>query len=683
MRTDSAKQLARRGLRVFPCIDKRPALTGWQSKATKEPNEIDALWRSHPDSNIGIATGAASGVWVLDVDPRHGGMESLEGLSAVHGPIPETWTVQTGGGGLHLYFYHDPRIKNSVGFNPGLDTRSDGGLVIGPGSLHSSGVEYRWKPGCGPDDTPLADAPEWLIRLITGANGNGKAKAATAAVGPIPEGERNAALFKLGCSLRVKGLSSEAIEAALEVENRERCNPPLSIDEVKSIAESCGRYQRGQCQTIGGNEIVQPEASGAVENPELDPLTAEVQRLAGLSDIEYDQQRKDAAKRLNIRVGTLDAERNRLRGGGANESKQLAFLTDPEPWPDPVDGADLLDDLAGLFSKYIVLPKGGAEALALWTVFTFAHDCFPVCPMLSLQSAEKQSGKTTTLAILSAVCRKPLPLSNISAAATFRVIEKYQPTLILDESETYLRGDNEELRGILNSGHTRPTAFVIRCNGDSLEPEIFSTWTPKAFGLIGTLPDTLADRSIILPMARKKPGDSVERNRLDTLPEETEPLRARAARWAMDNTLRLRAADPESIPEGLNDRAQDNWRPLLAIADAAGGIWPDLARKVALILRGEGDADSIGATLLRDIRTIFDQTGSGYLSSEHLCRELSQMEAQPWGEWRHGKPITPAGVAKRLKAFGIKPTQTREGLERSRGYDRKAFQDAWERYISP
>src|SRR5205823_5635452 len=159
----------------------------------------------------------------------------------------------------------------------------------------------------------------------------------------------------------------------------------------------------------------------------------------------------------------------------------------------------------------------------------------------------------------------------------FRSIQEWSPTLLMDEAETFVLG-NEAMRGILNAGHTRTTAFVVRIDGDPLRPRQFSTWAPKAFALIGRLTDrhgTLADRSIVLEMKRRNLGENVERLREDD-PRPFEPLRRMAGRWRGDYVEVLRGSDPE-MAEAISDRAADNWRSLVAIADLAGGDWARVA----------------------------------------------------------------------------------------------------------
>jgi putative DNA primase/helicase len=302
----------------------------------------------------------------------------------------------------------------------------------------------------------------------------------------------------------------------------------------------------------------------------------------------------------------------------------------------------------------------------------------PITPRLAITSAEKRCGKSTLLRAMSALVSKPLAASNITAAAIFRTVEACQPTLLIDEADTFLP-ENEELRGILNSGHARDGA-VIRLVGDDHEPRQFSTWAPSAVAAIGELPGTIADRSVIIRMERQRPTDRKVPLRLDKL-DALKSLARRVARWAADNRTALAEADPD-VPAGLHDRAADNWRPLLAIADAAGGRWPEAARYAALALSGGGDAPSSNREkLLGDIRAVFVARGVDRLSSADLCGALAGMEDRPWPEWRQGKPITPRQIASLLAPLAVSPGTIRLGSDTAKGYLLDQFADAFARYL--
>jgi hypothetical protein len=216
----------------------------------------------------------------------------------------------------------------------------------------------------------------------------------------------------------------------------------------------------------------------------------------------------------------------------------------------------------------------------------------------------------------------------------------------------------------------------VRERDGELEPAVFSTWAPVAIAMIGKLPGTLEDRSIQLAMRRRARGEEVERWRCDRL-EPFALLASRCARWAADHISALAGAEPQ-VPSALHDRAADNWRPLLAIADAAGGEWPERARAAALALSGGEAADGYPAMLLEDIRRIFAEHGDpGHLGSTMLADELASMEGRPWPEISRGKPITTNKLAGMLSPFGIKPTHFRTGNI----YRRSAFTEAWNRYL--
>ena len=396
--------------------------------------------------------------------------------------------------------------------------------------------------------------------------------------------------------------------------------------------------------------------------------------------------REEAVNRLKEAGITASARmvdaalRARTSDGEDNGQGQRLLLTDPEPWDGPVDGADLIDEVARTIVRYVVLPEGAATAIALWVLFAHAHDISVVSPLLSITSPTKRCGKSTLMMLVSGLVPRPLPASNITAAALFRTVDTCNPTLLIDEADSFLN-EHEELRGILNSGHTRAMAYVVRCDGDDHEARAFSTWCPKVLALIGQLPDTLADRSIVVPMRRQGRGERAERLRLDKL--NLEDLRSKAARWAADNMGPLQGADPD-VPSSLDDRASDNWRPLLAIADCVGADWPEEARRAAVVLSGAPEEDgATGTLLLGDLKRVFDEQEVDRLTSAKIVEGLIQMEERPWPEWRGGKPLTQRGLARLLGPFSVRPQQLWIDGAKTRGYNRDDFVDAWTRYLVP
>jgi putative DNA primase/helicase len=249
---------------------------------------------------------------------------------------------------------------------------------------------------------------------------------------------------------------------------------------------------------------------------------------------------------------------------------------------------------------------------------------------------------------------------------------------LIDEADTFLK-NNEELRGVLNSGHTRTTAFVVRVEGESHEPFKFSTWGPKAIAMIGTMPDTLQDRSVVIQLRRKAPGEIVSRLDLN-FENECLDIRRKCQRWADDNLDKLSMTRP-GMPNANNDRMMDNWMPLFAIADVAGGDWPELIKKSMLKMMYVSD-DSIGSALLEDIKDIFDSNLSERIFSDDLVEALKDKSERPWCDWNRGKGLSQNGLARLLKPFDVKSKTIRIKDEQRKGYVLEDFRDAFKRYIS-
>ena len=241
----------------------------------------------------------------------------------------------------------------------------------------------------------------------------------------------------------------------------------------------------------------------------------------------------------------------------------------------------------------------------------------------------------------------------------------------------------DERQGVLCGGFER-NGFVEVCEGEgtAITTRLFSTFCPKAFGLIGQLTATLTDRSIVIPMQRKTPSEKADRlRRRDT--DDHHQLRRQCLRWAIDNAEALKQAAPPVLP-ALNDRANDLWEPLLAIADHAGGEWPERARKAALKLSGEGAAgeDNRCVELLRDARKVFDVSKAAELPTKTLITALCADEERPWSTHSKGEPITDRQLAKLLRPFGIiSGTVHPPSAPDAKGYRRADFEDAWARYL--
>ncbi|MGH8611629.1 MAG: DUF3631 domain-containing protein, partial [Gammaproteobacteria bacterium] len=435
-----------------------------------------------------------------------------------------------------------------------------------------------------------------------------------------------------------------------------------------------------------------PSGDEANESVSSSPDTEEatkvvISRLAALSPIEYDRAREKEATRLGVRVATLDAEvakaRKTATGENDNLQGQAVLFDEPEPWPEPVDGEAVLNEIAKTFLRYLVLPDHAEVALALWAMHAQSFKAFIHTPRLSIRSPEKGCGKTTCIDVLALLTPKAQRIENLTTAGLFRLIDKYAPTLLVDECDKHL-SRNEELCGALNSGHKRG-GVIPRCEGEKNEVRMFRVFAPVALAGIRELPGTLHDRSIVINLKRAIPGEVHQGFDSRRTAHETELCR-KLARWCADHRAELEAADPV-MPENFYNRLADNWRPLLTLADAVGGSWPEKARRAAVALSSgtDNDNESLRVQLLVDIWRVFDTTKAERIASEDMVEALNGMEDRPWPEINSGKTLTKTRMARLLKPFGIKPKQVRlpSGRTGISGYEREWFADAFNRYLPP
>jgi putative DNA primase/helicase len=436
------------------------------------------------------------------------------------------------------------------------------------------------------------------------------------------------------------------------------------------------------------NDLAQTEGIEAVRallgspEPVAESLEAAVERLARLRPLDYERVRATEAKALGVRGAALDREVYAARKLTGDDPTSTPLVEEVAPHPDPVDGAELLDEIREVLIRHMALPTGAAEALALWILGSYAYDAFRIWPKLTITSPEKRCGKSTLLTgLLAPLVHRGLVASNISPAAVFRVIEAWTPTLLIDEADTFLAA-NEELRGIINSGHTKTGAFVVRTVGDDHEPKKFSTWSPMAIAMIKRPPSTIVDRSVVIQLRRRMPGETVEKLAL-TFEGGCREIRERCKRWADDHMEVLRETRP-TLPASGNDRALDNWTPLLAIAETVGEHWPTSALSAFAALNEEGEEDDdIGPMILEDIRRVFAEGNLSRLHSGDLASALVALEERPWAEWRHGRPLTSTSLSRLLKPYGVKSKQLKIGGVNRFGYDLSDFADAFNRYLKP
>jgi len=431
------------------------------------------------------------------------------------------------------------------------------------------------------------------------------------------------------------------------------------------------------------NDALQSVEGERVEVREpADPKTATetdnevIARLAKMKPLDYDRVRKDEAESLGIQVTTLDKA---VKAARVNVQVDGLKPREIEPWSEPVDGVALLDEIVSEIRRYVVLSDDDAAAAALWVLHTHVYECWRITPRLAILAPEKRSGKSTLLDVLHELVARPVKSENTSNAVLFRLIDQYQPTVLLDEVDKWLRSDHEA-GPALNAGCKRGGQH-LRCEGDDFKIRAFKTFAPVALAGIGKLEGTLADRSITIDMKRRRPDEIVE-DFDEELAHKLHELARKAACWTADARGDLTAARPD-IPKALFNRDKQNWLPLLTIAEVAGGSWPEIARRIAVqAVESDVEPDSYRTLLLADIRDIFNGQDHDRIFSKTLCERLVGLEERPWGEFQKGKPITQNKVARLLRSFGIKSAGTiRIADETLNGYARSQFIDAWNRYL--
>jgi hypothetical protein len=652
---------------------KEPLETAWQ----KWCFEIQpAKPKKTSEQNYGIPTGPANGIIVLDIDDKEKFQAYCEKNNIT---MPETFTVKTGKG-HHFYFEYPPNGHAFGSKNQnklyGFDIRGIGGQVVAPGSIHpDTGKIYQVVK-----KLPFAPMPDWMKDLYKEPEKpNQDVKTCGSFTGDIeklPIKQSTKDLIKAGLPV---GQRSEAIMTVLNA----LVWSNLSDSEIYQVFES---YSIGEKYREQRNpeKWLRPQIDKAratitdrAEQKTDSGLMDEISAIAGMNLIARELERNKIAEKYNIRKSVIDQFLKALekeRDAGTTE-----IVTPAVAWETAVDGAGVLADIKALLNKHIVLPDGTADAIAAWVLLTYSFDAFRILPILGVVSPEKRCGKTTLLEVLQGLCSKALLASNVSPPAVFRTIEKYQPTLLIDEADTFLR-DNEELRGVLNSGHTRAAAFVIRIQGDDHEPVRFSTWAPKAIAMIGELPGTLHDRSIMVKLRRKAPGEKVAKLDVD-FENRCSEVRRKCQRWADDNVDALRTINPQ-VPENGNDRATDNWFPLFCITNVCGGQWSELLKK-SMLGGDHTDDGTITIQLLSDIRDILKDHPHDRIFSDSLIEKLKSFQDHPWAEWNRGKGLSQNGLARLLKPFSIYSHTKRIGEERRNGYEKKSFDDTFKRYLSP
>jgi hypothetical protein len=364
-----------------------------------------------------------------------------------------------------------------------------------------------------------------------------------------------------------------------------------------------------------------------------------------------------------------------LSGGRVDAGSNDVPDNDSDDGPPPnIPGP--LDLVCHMLQRYLHLALHQRIAVALWIFHTHVFDRFIITPRIALRSPVSGCGKSTALLVIEQLAAKSTRVDNTTAAAVYRLVDFERPTLILDEGDNLNLQNNPTLRAVVNSGH-RAGGCIMRVDNDGTT-RAFSTFAPMALAVIGKLPLTTTNRSIVIDMEppprevelmRFNEHDLVQKADLETVYDAT-------FQWARQCKL---GQDPP-MPKELHNRRADNWRILLSIADACGPRWANAAREAAIALSAADQDEDPGVTLLSNIRDIFDcRSPVDRLTSAVIIEDLKELPSGMWEE------LSKTALARRLTPFGIRtqtiwPRRRGTGDNSAKGYLRNEFERAWAAY---
>ena len=471
------------------------------------------------------------------------------------------------------------------------------------------------------------------------------------------------------------------------------------LDAIQEINECAHRHLRDhhdyatielQFDAVFGSDG--GELQGSLDNITINNDAAtEIQRLSGLPTIQYERERKAAARRLEMRTSALDAAVKAARPQDSKGQGRAPSIADAEPWESPVNLAKVLDEAVEQYSRYLILPDGGAEKMGVWSFGTHCYECFPIFPRIAVTAADKECAKSLVLRVLKVTSARAVIQTNANIAPLFRIISSHRPSIFLDEADNYIH-ENPQLLALLNDGYAAG-GCVWRCEGDNNEVKEFDVFAPLAIAMIERPPATLLSRSIELRMKRKRPDEKTMNFRGDRVDSALKDMQRKFARAAIDHADVLRRADPDM--GSLFNRDADNWRPLFAIADLAGKEWAARIRKIAKDAVAQKAEQSTLDKLLANIQWIFDgcpdkegdkegkptTTPTDRMASAQMVEHLVKIEGAPWAEYKGGKPITPGTLARLLGRLNILSETIRFGSTTAKGYYHDHFKDAFARHL--
>jgi putative DNA primase/helicase len=398
-----------------------------------------------------------------------------------------------------------------------------------------------------------------------------------------------------------------------------------------------------------------------------------------------------------IKLKKLDAYFDNARvKGKAQEKREVRpvektkgiELYQPDPWPEAVDGAEVLTDIAEKLQQHMAMREAYTYAGTLWCAHAHCFEQFTHSPLIAISAPAPECGKSVLLSLLGALVPRPQSTDNMSPAPFFRLAASHKPTFLIDEVDAWFKEDSQ-LPSAINASFEKYGGGVLRCVGDSHEVQSFDTFTPVAvcgINVTKRLPPATVSRSIVIELDRALPGEVEIPYDQRKHRGELEVLSRKLARWISDNDFRN--CDP-TLPAGVMNRQADKWRPLFAIAEAAGGLWPEWAKRSLMSMPAVARATR-ETELLADISKVLRIYGSVYrevIFSRELARALSELDESLWADYNFRKHlpeercIQPRQLASLLGDFHLSPRELRREDEKKRGYRRKDLEAVIARYL--
>lgn len=723
---------------------KRAFLPQWPATATTDLETIKTWDAAYPDHNAAaVALAIEGGTWFLELD-NVDVVAQIKAETGHDMKEIQTFKVRSRPGRAHYYFRHNAAslsLGNIPQTHGEWSARLNNEYVVAPKSVHpDTGKEYEAMNDNPIIEAPqwLID---WLIAqkskpVVPMANtatpspstvtpGSVPWKSAEQKLAEIPRenglmihGSYHGALLILAGYLRSQGLEADEIEPLLIEYAENNFTPPIEWDKVTTMAKSiCTSFPAGTPgkalkmstrfgESTGSNfmEIIPVEQRAAVlerqnkgaetaldnwlnqteENPveyNQDQIVKYVTMLAPLS---YETRRKLIAEKSGLRATFLDDQYKKTAAASAATAQVndvAVLIVDNEAWGEPVDLVSLLNETESVFREYIHFKRAEDSATcALWVGQTYTAEYQSEFPYLGVRSPVEGCGKSSVLDLIAGMSFRSLKAGNTSAAAAFRILDKFHPCLIIDEADTFIN-THDEFIGILNSGHTKDGGHIFRVLGeDHNDITPFAVWGPKAYGMIGTAPATFASRSIPVILERAVKADGL--TQFPKTPRGKDALKLRLTviarkwrRWVDDNKDAIANWEPDV--SAFENRMADNWYPLIRIAEMAGSEWTRKALKAAHAVDPYAKADDM-RLLLRDIQNIFHTREEDVTTPGTL---VSDLMAQPtgWDEMgKFDKPITGKKLSDMLERFGIRSHKS----DGARVYRLEDFKAVFERFLT-